>query len=177
MIKAARWFAAVVLPFALTGVALGADSAKATFVDAKGGQIGKATLTQTPNGVLIDVDLSNLPPGEHAFHVHQTGRCHPGDGFKSAGDHYAPREHEHGFKVEGGPHAGDMMNQFVGSDGKLRAHVINMRVTLGEGEGTLFDQDGSALVVHAKGDDYRTQPSGAAGDRIACAVVERSAAQ
>ena len=177
MVKAARWFAAAVSAIAMTGSALAADSATATFVDAKGKQIGKATLTQTPNGVLIDVDVSNLPAGEHAFHIHQTGRCDPGEGFKSAGDHYAPRKHEHGFKVEAGPHGGDMMNQFVGGDGKLRAHVINMRVTLGEGEGTLFDQDGSALVVHAKGDDYQTQPSGGAGDRIACAVIERGAAQ
>jgi Cu-Zn family superoxide dismutase len=106
--------------------------------------------------------------------IHQTGRCDPKDGFKSAGDHYAGERQKHGFKVEGGPHAGDMMNKFVGSDGKLRAHVINTRVTLADGGNTLFDDDGSALILHAKGDDYSSQPSGNAGDRIACAVIERA---
>ena len=154
-------------------IAHAADTAKATFVNAQGQSIGSATLTQTPNGVLIDIDISGIPPGEHAFHIHETGRCDPADGFKSAGVHYAPRGHKHGFKVEGGPHAGDMMNHFVGQDGRLRAHVINTRVTLGDGEGTLFDKDGSALVVHAKADDYSSQPAGNAGDRIACAVIER----
>ena len=104
--------------------------------------------------------------GEHAFHIHQTGRCDAKDGFKSAGDHYAGDRQKHGFKVEGGPHAGDMMNKFVGSDGQLRAHVINTRVTLTDGENTVFDSDGSALILHAKGDDYSSQPSGNAGDRI-----------
>jgi Cu-Zn family superoxide dismutase len=150
-----------------------ADTAKATFVDAKGRNIGTATLTQTPNGVLLDLDVSGVPPGEHAFHIHETGRCDPADGFKSAGDHFAARAHQHGFKVQGGPHAGDMMNQFVGEDGRLRAHVVNTRVTLRDGEGSVFDKDGSALVVHAKADDYQSQPSGNAGDRIACAVIER----
>jgi superoxide dismutase, Cu-Zn family len=154
-------------------VAYGADSASAAFVDGKGRKIGNATLMQTPNGVLIDIDLSGLPPGEHAFHIHQTGRCDAADGFKSAGDHFAARGHQHGFKVEGGPHAGDMMNQFVGEDGRLRAHVVNTRVSLRDAEASLFDQDGSALVVHAKADDYKSQPSGNAGDRIACAVIER----
>ena len=150
-----------------------ADSARAAFVDAKGRSVGTATLMQTPNGVLLDVDVSGLPPGEHAFHIHETGRCDAADGFKSAGNHFAARAHQHGFKVKGGPHAGDMMNQFVGEDGRLRAHVVNTRVTLSDGEGSVFDEDGSALVVHAKADDYQSQPSGNAGDRIACAVIER----
>ncbi|HZP86883.1 MAG TPA: superoxide dismutase family protein [Burkholderiales bacterium] len=154
--------------------ALAQDSAKAVFINTKGEQIGTATLTQTPFGVLIDVDVSGIPAGEHAFHVHRVGKCTPEDGFKSAGDHFNPGEHKHGVRVEGGPHAGDMMNQFVGSDGKLRAHVINTRISLQGGDGNLFDQDGSSLVVHAKGDDYKSQPAGNAGDRIACAVIERS---
>jgi Cu-Zn family superoxide dismutase len=172
--NAAGWVVGFALALVTTGSVLAAESAKATFKDTKGKEIGSATLTQTPNGVLIDVDVSNLPEGEHAFHIHQVGRCDPGDGFKSAGDHFAGRAHKHGFKTEGGPHAGDMMNQFVASDGKLRAHVVNTRVTLGASDGALFDADGSALVVHAKGDDYSSQPAGNAGDRIACAEIERS---
>jgi Cu-Zn family superoxide dismutase len=168
-----RWITGLALMLAMTGSAWAADTAKATFTDAKGKQLGTATLTQTPNGVLIELNLSNVPPGEHAFHIHQTGRCDAKDGFKSAGDHYAGDRQKHGFKVEGGPHAGDMMNKFVGSDGALRAHIINTRVTLADGQNTLFDTDGSALILHAKGDDYSSQPAGNAGDRIACAVIER----
>ena len=170
--NAAHWVAGLVLALA-AGPGLTAQGAKATFKDSKGKEIGSAALTQTPNGVLIDVDVSNLPEGEHAFHIHQVGRCDPADGFKSAGDHFAGRGHKHGFKTEGGPHAGDMMNQFVAGDGKLRAHVINTRVTLAGGDGALLDADGSSLVVHAKGDDYSSQPAGNAGDRIACAEIVR----
>lgn len=147
--------------------------AHATFVDAKGERIGTATLTQVANGVLIALDVKGLPPGEHAFHVHATGRCEPRTGFKSAGDHYAPRGNQHGFHAARGPHAGDMPNVFVQQDGTLRAHVLNPGVTLGSGAGSLFDSDGSALVIHGGADDYRSQPSGNAGDRVACAVVER----
>ena len=151
-----------------------APQAGGTFINAQGQQIGRATLTQTPSGgVLVQVELRGLPPGEHAFHIHETGRCDPANGFQSAGGHFAPRRHQHGYLVQGGPHAGDMPNQFVGPDGVLRAQVLNPSVTLGEGEGTLFDADGSAIVVHANPDDYRSQPAGDAGGRIACAVIER----
>ncbi len=146
--------------------------ATGTFIDARGKQIGQATLTETPSGVLISIDVSGLPPGEHAFHLHQKGTCEAKDGFKSAGDHYAPQSKQHGFKAQGGPHAGDMPNQFVQDDGMLRAEVLNANVTLREGDTTVFDKDGTAIVIHASADDYRSQPSGNAGDRIACAVIE-----
>jgi len=147
--------------------------ATAQFQDAQGRPAGQARLIQTPAGVLIEAELRGLPPGEHAFHIHETGRCDAAGGFASAGGHYAPREHKHGYLVEGGPHAGDLPNQFVGQDGVLRAHVLNPNVTLGSGEATLFDADGSALVVHAGVDDYRSQPSGDAGGRLACGVIQR----
>jgi Cu-Zn family superoxide dismutase len=143
------------------------------FVGLQGQDVGQAALTQTPHGVLIRLGVTNLPPGPHAVHVHETGVCDPSTGFESAGDHYAPGGREHGFAVEGGPHAGDMPNQWASSEGHLRGDIINPRVTLGEGDGTLFDEDGSAIVVHSSLDDYRSQPSGEAGDRIACAVIRR----
>lgn len=163
------------LGIATQGDAFAQETARAGFIDPKGKDAGSARLTRTPGGVLIELDLSGMPPGEHAFHVHEKGRCDGADGFKSAGDHYAPTRKAHGVKAQGGPHAGDMPNQFVGNDGRLRAHVVNPDVIPGPGNATLFDADGSALVIHAKPDDYRSQPSGDAGDRIACAVVERSA--
>ncbi|WP_137391203.1 superoxide dismutase family protein [Rhodoligotrophos defluvii] len=150
------------------------ETAEGTFLNGKGERIGTATLEQTPNGVLIAVDIEGLPAGEHGFHIHETGRCEPSTGFESAGGHYAPRGHQHGFQDAEGPHAGDMPNQFVQDDGVLRAEVVNRNVTLRSDTGTLFDEDGSALVVHAKSDDYTSQPSGKAGDRLACAVIEQS---
>lgn len=153
---------------------LAAEVGKAVFKDAQGKSIGSAMLFETPNGVLIETDLTNLPPGPHGFHIHQIGRCDPADGFKSAGSHYSPNKREHGFTVTGGPHAGDMPNQFVGSDGKLHSHVLNTDISLAPSETSIFKSDGTALVVHAKADDYRSQPAGDAGDRIACAVIEHS---
>jgi Cu-Zn family superoxide dismutase len=148
--------------------------ATATFVDGEGKRLGTAKLIDTRAGVLIQLNLSGLPPGEHAFHVHEKGVCDAKDGFKGAGAHYGPGGHDHGYLVPSGPHAGDMPNQTVRTDGTLRADVLNPGVILGPGPNSLFDTDGSALVLHAKPDDYRSQPSGSAGDRIACAVVERS---
>ena len=148
-------------------------TARATFVNSEGSEIGVATLTETPQGVLIEYALNNVPEGEHGFHIHETGACEGAD-FKSAGGHYNPRGHEHGYKTEKGIHAGDMPNQFAGKDGTLRGHLLNANVSLGDSEGALFDDDGSAIVVHSGADDYSSQPSGDAGDRIACAVIEKS---
>ncbi len=147
--------------------------ARAVFLDPQGNSIGTATLVETPNGVLIRAELANLPPGIHGFHIHETGACDPEGGFESAGGHYNPTGAEHGFMVEGGPHAGDMANQTVGEDGRLMAQVFNERVSLTGGEAPLLDDDGSAIVIHATADDYMSQPSGAAGDRIACGVIEQ----
>lgn len=149
------------------------NNARAVFMDQQGRTIGTATLIETPSGVLIRAEVANLPPGVHGFHVHEVGKCDPASKFESAGGHYNPTGAKHGYMVEGGPHAGDMPNQTVGSDGKMVAEVINPHVSFGSGKATLFDQDGSALVVHATADDYRSQPSGAAGDRLACAVIEK----
>ncbi len=154
------------------GISADRPSASATFIDASGAEIGTARLIETPHGVLIEAELTGLPPGEHGFHIHETGICDPADGFASAGGHYAPRGHDHGFEAAEGFHAGDMPNQFVAADGTLMLHVLNQHVTLREGEGSLLDGDGSALMIHGGADDYASQPSGDAGARIACAVIE-----
>jgi len=121
--------------------------------------------------VLISASVETIPAGEHGFHIHSAGVCDPETGFKSAGGHFAPRSNGHGIKEASGPHAGDMPNQYADDHGMLRAHVLNPNVTLFAGVGSLFDADGSALVIHAGSDDYTSQPSGAAGKRLACAVI------
>lgn len=147
-----------------------ADSrVSAQFIDAAGDAIGSAIITQTHHGVLFDIELRRLDPGWHGFHIHETGSCEKPD-FESAGNHFDPDNDEHGFRVEGGYHAGDFPNVYIDQSGGAQFQVFAERLSLG-GENTLLDRDGSALVVHSRPDDYRSQPSGAAGERVACAVL------
>jgi len=153
-----------------------AEPPHAALVDGEGKEAGTVVLEQTPGGVLISVAAEGLPPGEHGFHIHEKGLCDVAEGFKTAGGHFNPRGREHGLKSAGGAHAGDMPNQFVAGDGTLRAVVLNPAVTLETGIDSLADADGSALIIHAGSDDYATQPTGAAGGRLACAVISPPAA-
>jgi Cu-Zn family superoxide dismutase len=148
---------------------LAADTASAVLKDASGNEVGKATLVATPSGVLIRLDLTGVPPGEHAFHIHTVGKCEPPD-FKSAGAHFNPDETKHGFMNGDGPHAGDMPNLHVPDSGKLQVEVLDSMVSLSE-DPALLDADGAALVIHAGADDYKTDPAGNAGDGIACGVI------
>lgn len=147
-------------------------AAQAEMVNADNQKIGTVALRATPNGILVRGHLRPVPAGRHAFHFHQTGRCDAGGGFKSAGGHIADGR-QHGFEMAGGPHPGDMPNQYAGADNVLQVEIFNPRVSLGDGQGSnLLDADGSAIVIHAGADDYSSQPSGAAGDRIACGVIK-----
>src|SRR5262245_27864159 len=133
---------AIVLAAAL---ALGSpvQAATASLKDASGNEVGNAALTETPSGVLIRLDLTAAPSGEHALHFHAVGKCEPPD-FKSAGPHFNPGEHKHGIENPEGPHAGDMPNLHVPGDGKLSIEVLNPAVTL-SGKSALLDEDGAAL--------------------------------
>jgi Cu/Zn superoxide dismutase len=132
---------------------------------------GHIMLQQVPTGVLITTDVKGMPAGEHGFHFHEKGTCDPAQKFTTAGGHFAAGGSEHGLMVMGGPHGGDMPNQHVGPDGALVSQILNTGVTLTPGAKSLFDADGSALVIHAGADDYKSQPAGDAGGRIACAVI------
>ncbi|MFD1913014.1 superoxide dismutase family protein [Halodurantibacterium flavum] len=148
-----------------------AQEASATFLSPDGTELGTATLSEAAEGgVLVTLDVGGLPPSAWvAFHVHETGECDPETDHESAGGHFNPDDSAHGYFAEGGPHAGDMPNQYVDGDGMLRAEVFNSYITLAEGETSVM---GRALMIHADPDDYESQPTGDAGDRIACAVIE-----
>lgn len=145
----------------------------ADLIGADGKSMGMVMLQDTPTGVLVTTEAKGLPAGEHGFHFHEKGVCEAKQKFTTAGAHFAPGKTQHGLMVMGGPHGGDMPNQTIGADGMLRSRLLNTGVTLAAGPKSLADMDGSALVIHAKPDDYKTQPSGDAGDRIACAVVAK----
>lgn len=160
----------MLLGLALLPAAAQAQDATAKFLDAQGQEAGSATLTATPNGVLIEAEVTGLPPSSWlAFHIHETGTCDHSTGHESAGGHFNPSGTPHGVLAEGGPHAGDMPNIWSDAEGTARVQVFNPLVTLAEGENAVR---GRALMVHAGPDDHQTQPSGGAGDRLACAVIE-----
>ena len=142
--------------------------------DAKGNSVGSATIKTSGKGVEVKLDLKDLPPGDHALHFHQNAKCDPPD-FKSAGGHFNPDKKEHGFLNPKGHHNGDMANFTVKANGTAKATIKDADVVLGTGNeaNSLFANDGTSLMIHAKADDMKTDPAGNAGDRIACGVITK----
>jgi superoxide dismutase, Cu-Zn family len=138
----------------------------------QGQNIGTATLSAVSDGVQIALDVKGLPLGDHAIHVHQVAKCE-GPDFKSAGPHFNPDGKQHGLQNPNGSHAGDMPNFTVGADGNARTTVLAPNLTLGSDAHSVFSGSGTALVIHAKADDLKTDPAGNAGDRIACGLIQK----
>ncbi|PWE31731.1 superoxide dismutase [Pararhodobacter marinus] len=159
----------VALPLLALPVVAAAQEQSVSFIDTDGTEIGTAELTSTPNGVLIRVDLGSLPAKSWlGFHIHETADCDPETAFEGAGGHFNPSGVEHGLLTETGPHAGDMTNLYTDAEGRVQAETLNPYIRFDAGEDSIH---GRALMIHSGPDDYQSQPSGDAGDRIACAPI------
>jgi Cu-Zn family superoxide dismutase len=146
-----------------------------TVIDAKLNDIGTATLSDAKTGVVIALDLHGLPPGDHAIHIHETAKCQVvpgGPSFTTAGKHFNPENKQHGLENKDGPHAGDMKNFTVDAKGNARLSVTDANVIMVDGPHSVFTNGGTALVVHDKADDMKSDPAGNAGDRIACGEIK-----
>lgn len=152
----------------------GRPQATADLKNAKGEAVGTAGLWEDANGVRIAAHVRGILAGRHGFHIHAVGKCDPPD-FMTAAGHYNPGGKKHGLRSPDGPHAGDLPNLAVGADGTGGLEYVTKLVTLGPGPTSLFDGDGSALVIHANPDDDVTDPTGNSGGRIACGVITRAA--
>ena len=141
--------------------------------NASGQPVGTARFTQAGNVVRILLETKSLPPGAHAVHLHTVGKCDPPD-FTTAGGHFNPTGKQHGALNPQGPHAGDLPNLMVAADGTGRMETTTEQLSLGAGPTSVFDADGSALVIHATADDFKTDPTGNSGARIACGALVKA---
>jgi len=155
------------LPGSPTGM-----TASSELRNVSGQPVATATLTQVGDVVRIVLEAQGLPPGVKAVHIHEVGACE-GPTFTSAGGHFNPLGKQHGLLNPQGAHAGDLSNITIGPDGKGWMETSTQQVTLGAGATSLFDANGSALVIHAAPDDFRTDPTGNSGARIACGAISK----
>ena len=163
-------FAALMTVSLLLASPAAAQTAKASLKDQKGAEVGAVDLTQTPAGVMLRLSLKGAPAGERAFHIHAVGKCEAP--FASAGGHFNPGGQKHGL-LAGPGHAGDMPNLHVPANGVLVVEILNAAVTLEKGKpNSLIRDGGTAIVIHAGKDDYKSDPAGNAGDRIACGIIQ-----
>jgi len=156
----------------MSGTAATDNTGRAELKNARGQAVGTATFTQVGNVVRVVLETQGLPRGAHGVHVHAVGKCDAPD-FQTAGAHFNPANRQHGALNPQGAHAGDLPNLEVGGDGKGRLESTTELLSLGSGTTSIFDSDGAALVIHAAPDDFKTDPTGNSGARIACGVITK----
>jgi superoxide dismutase, Cu-Zn family len=165
-------FAVMISVTSISAQAASAEHASAVLRDANGDVIGFAKFVEDGTGIVhVNVHVQGLVPGLHGIHIHAVGNC-TAPAFTSAGSHHNPLGDQHGLDNPDGPHAGDLPNLTVNEAGVGHLNTTTDLVTLSSGPTTLFDADGSALVIHANTDDQVTDPTGNSGGRIACGVIE-----
>jgi Cu-Zn family superoxide dismutase len=148
------------------------QSAHADIVNVEGQKIGTALIRPSGGGVRIEVKVSQLPPGMHGIHIHNVGKCE-GPAFASAGPHFNPASKKHGKENPEGPHAGDLLMLKVNADGVGQASLLDRNASFADGPNSIFHEGGSSLVIHSDPDDYKTDPAGNSGARIACGVIAK----
>ena len=160
----------------LTSLTSFAANPKFDLVDTAGKTIGSGVLKENPNGLTLSLDLKGVQPGKHAIHLHQNGKCE-GPKFETAGSHLNPHGKKHGHESAEGPHLGDLGNIEVPANGNFKGDVALKGLNLKAGDqNSVMTASGTSLVIHAKFDDEKTDPSGAAGDRIYCGVLAQAQA-
>jgi superoxide dismutase, Cu-Zn family len=169
--------AGMLLVVVLCGPAQAGAAATAKMIDTSGHTVGRANLKAAPHGILIEIEVNGLSPGPHAVLLHGAGSCEPSTGFASAGEVFTlDAGRKHGYFAKGGPRAGDLPNQFADAGGTLHATFFTTALSLGNGKKSIIGPGGISIVVHAKADDYVTQPEGRSGARVACGAVVRTVA-
>ncbi|HET7717477.1 MAG TPA: superoxide dismutase family protein [Bauldia sp.] len=164
-------FAAAALGAVLSMPAFAQESTTVTLRNADGDDVTTLTLSDAGHGILVTGTLSGVEPGPHAIHFHEVGKCEPP--FESAGGHLNPTGKQHGLLNHAGHHAGDLPNIVMPEEGQGAIQLFADGVALAVGqEGSLRDDDGTAVIIHAGPDDYKTDPSGNSGDRIACGAID-----
>jgi Cu-Zn family superoxide dismutase len=141
--------------------------AEADVQPTKGNNVnGKVTFIKEENGIKVTADIVGLKPGKHGFHIHEVGDCSAPDG-SSAGGHFNPYHKNHGAPTDSVRHVGDLGNLEAGKDGKAHLEWLDTLIAF-EGTNSII---GRSVIVHEKPDDYKTQPTGNAGGRLACGVI------
>jgi Cu-Zn family superoxide dismutase len=165
-----RIFSVMALAVIVGTAAVSAQMKHVDLKDAKGASVGMAMISPAKDGgVSIDLDVHGLTPGEHAIHFHAVAKCEAP--FTTAGPHFNPGMKKHGMQSPDGSHAGDMMNFTVDAKGNAKTTITNKNVTMGAEPNSLYTNGGTALMIHAAADDMKTDPGGAAGDRIICGTI------